>query len=71
MLDPLPLADVRARPQRHLVVLPAEVHERDREPTLAVLHGDCGCVRGVLEELLLLLVLRLARRELVRCGDQE
>ena len=71
VLDPLALAHVRACPQRHLVVLPAQVHERDREAALALLHGNRGRVRRVLQQLLLLLILRLARRELVRCGDQE
>ena len=55
MLHPFPLAHIRARPQRHLVVLPSKVDKRDGEPALDLLHRDNGGMRHVLEEQSLLL----------------
>ena len=72
MLHPLALRDVRARPERHLVVLPPEVHERDREPAaLRLFDGDDGRVRHVLEQERLLLRGRFGGGELVGGGDEE
>ena len=69
VLHPFSLGDVRARPERDLVVLAAEVDEGDREPALGVLDGHDGRVGRVLDQLLLACIHRLLvlRRVVVRC----
>ena len=73
MLHPFPLAHVRTRPERDLVVLAAQVHECDREAAFGVLDGHDGRMRRVLDQLLLSGIHRLLvlQRVVVWGGDEQ
>lgn len=54
VLDPFPLTDIRASPQRHLIVFPTKMDKGNRETLSFNFDGEIGNVRRTLGERILL-----------------
>ena len=54
VLDPFSLADIRARPKRHLIVFPTKMDKRNRKAFPFNFDGEIGNVRCTLGERILL-----------------